>query len=83
MDDIKAVVERLLGEGCPLKTLSDLLLGTDVSAENISELENIVNLLEMHEEEIRRLRQSISLRARQYILASYSEKIRNRSGKPE
>jgi len=83
MDDVKAVVERLLGEGCPLKTLSDLLLGADVSAENISELENIVNLLEMHEEEIRRLRQSISLRARQYILASHTEYLKKKRGKPE
>jgi len=83
MDDIKAVVERLLGEGCPLKTLSDLLSGTVVSAKNISELENIVNLLEMHEEEIRRLRQSISLRARHYILASHTEHLRKKRGKPE
>ena len=83
MDDINAVVERLLGEGCPLKTLSDLLSGMDVSAENISELENIVNLLEMHEEKIRRLRQSIRVHTRQYVLASHSENLRNRRGKPE
>ena len=83
MDDINAVVERLLGVGCPVKTLSDLLSGMDVSAENISELENIVNLLEIREEEIRRLRQSISVRTRHYVLASYSEKLRNRKGKPE
>ena len=83
MNDINAVVERLLGEGCPLKTLSDLLSDMDVSAENISELEKVVNLLEMHEEEIRRLRQSVSLQTRQYVLASYSEHLRKKRGKPE
>ena len=83
MDDISAVVERLLGAGGPLKTLSDLLSDMDVSAENISELENIIDILEMHEEEIRRLRQSISLCTRQYVLASYSEQLIKKRGKPE
>ena len=83
MDDINAVVERLLGAGCPLNTLSELLSDMDVSAENISELENIVNVLEMHENEIRRLRQSISIHTRQYVLASYSEHLRNKRGSPE
>jgi hypothetical protein len=50
----------------------------DVSAENISELDKVVNLLEMHEEEIRRLRQSVSLQTRQYVLASYSKHLRKR-----
>ena len=83
MEEINAVVEHLLGEPCPLKTLSDLLSGTAVSAENISELENIINVLERHEEEIRRLRQRISIHTRQYVHASYSEDIKNRRGKPE
>jgi hypothetical protein len=83
MNDSKAIVEHLLGEDCPVKTLSDLLSGMEVSAENISELENVIILLEMHEEEIRRLRQSISLHVRQYVLASYSEGLRKKRGKPE
>jgi hypothetical protein len=73
MDDINVVVERA----------RDLLLGMDVSAENISEWENIVNLLEMHEEEIRRLRHSINLRIREYVLESYAEPLRKKRGKPE
>jgi len=78
MNDISAVVERLLGTDCTVKTLSDMLSGMDASAENISELEKVVNLLEMHEEEIRRLRQSISLHTRQYVLASYSKHLRKK-----
>jgi len=45
-----------------VKTLSDVMSEMDVSTENVSELENVVNLLEMHEAEVRRLRQSLSLR---------------------
>ena len=78
MNDISAIVEHLLSADCPVKTLSDMLSGMDVSAENISELDKVVNLLEMHEEEIRRLRQSISLQTRQYVLASYSKHLRKR-----
>jgi hypothetical protein len=51
MNKIDALVDRLLGAGCPVKLLSGLLSEMDVSAENVSELENIVNLLEMHEGE--------------------------------
>jgi len=81
MYDISTMAEHLLSADCPVKMFSDLLLGMDVSAENVSELENI--LLEMHEDEIRRLRQSVSLRIREYVLASYSEGLRKNRGKPE
>ena len=66
-----------------MKTLSDLLSGMDVSAELISDLENIVTVLEMREEEIRTLRQSVSRIIRQYVLAYHAEDIKNRRGKPE
>ena len=83
MNDMNAMVERLLSADCPVKLLSDLLSGLDVSAENVSELENIVTLLEMHEDEIRRLRQGVSLRIREYVLASYSDGLRRKRGKPD
>ena len=87
MEEVNEVVEQLLGEPCPLKTLSDLLSdllsGMDVSAENISELKNIIYVLEMREEEIRTLRQSVSRILRQYVLAYHAEGIKNRRGKPE
>jgi len=83
MYDISTMAEHLLSADCPVKTLSDLLSGMDVSAENVSELENIVNLLEMYEDEIRRLRQAISVRIREIVLGSYSEGLRKNRGKPE
>jgi hypothetical protein len=83
MNKFDALVDRLLGAGCPVKLLSGLLSEMDVSAENVSELKNIVNLLEMHEGEIRRLRQSISIGIRQHTLASYSDALGKKRGKQE
>ena len=87
MEEINAVVEHLLGEPCPLKTLSDLLSGTAVSAENISELENIINVLERYRNLEVNLATPISLLnhyinqfgseyiKRQYYLNPYPEKL--------
>ena len=83
MNDVKSMVELLLSADCPVKQLSGLLSGMDVSAENVSELENIVTLLEMHEDEIRRLRQGVILRIREYVLASYSDGLRKKRSKPD
>jgi hypothetical protein len=43
----------------------------------------MVDVLEMHEADIRKLRQSISLKIRQHVYASFSEHLRNRKNKLE
>lgn len=76
MNRIKKHVEHLLSSKCPLSTISEHLSEVKVSVENRAELEDIVSMLEIHENDIRSLRQSLSLRIRQYKLEYYSEYFR-------
>jgi hypothetical protein len=59
--------------------LYDLMSEDDLSKGNVSKLENLVSKLEMHENEVRRLRQTLNLRLRQIVLESYLEELKKRS----
>lgn len=78
MSNVKKQVEHLLSSKCPVTTLSELMSEINVSAENRAELEDIVSMLEIHENEIRTLRQSLNLRLRQYSLEHYSDYLRKK-----
>ena len=78
MSGFKEQVEHMLNQKCPLLTLSELMSMINVSAENRAELEDIVGMLEIHESELRSVRQSLSLRLRQYTLEYYSDFLRSR-----
>ena len=72
MNSLEEINELVLVDYA-VKTLFDVMSEMDVSTENVSEFENVVNLLEMHEAEVRRLRQCLNLRLRQHVLKSYLE----------
>jgi hypothetical protein len=72
-------IKRLVESGYALQTLYDLMSENNLSSGSVTELEDVVNLLEIHECEVRRLRQSLSLRLRQYALESYLEELKQRA----
>lgn len=72
-------VNKLIRAGYALNALYDSVSDEDSSIENYSELENIIGLLEIHENEVRRLRQNLCLRVRQHMLGSYLEKLKKRA----
>lgn len=78
MSSLAKQVEYLLTLKCPVKTLAELLSEVNVSAENRAELEDVLGMLEVHENELRGIRQKLSLRLRQYTLEYYSEQLRSR-----
>jgi hypothetical protein len=69
-------VKRLIKSGYALKTLYDLMAVDDLSPNNFSTLEDVVNQLEIHESEVREVRQSLSLRLRQEFLEAYKEGLK-------
>ncbi len=79
MGDVDKQVEHLLGSKCPIEILSNQLEEIHVSAENKAELDDAVNMLEIHENEIRNLRQSINLRLRQYSMDHYKTLLSKRT----
>ena len=78
MSDINRQVELLQNSKCPVRILSELLSVIHVSAENYAELDDVISILETHENEIRSLRQSLSINLRQYSLEYYSEFLKNK-----
>jgi hypothetical protein len=75
LDSIKKLVES----GYALQTLYDLMSEHNLSSGSVAELEDVVNRLEIHESEVRSLRQSLSLRLRQYALESYLDGLKKRT----
>ena len=80
-NDVKSFAEGLQGDDNPIQLLSEMLSKMKISDENVSDFENIVDILEIYEAEVRRLRQSISLNIREYVLASYAQDLRKKKGK--
>ena len=79
MSNVDAQIKRLLSNDCPVKTLSTILSDLTVSAENCSEIEDLVSTLEIHENELRQLRQSLTLRLRQYSIEYYFEYLKKKN----
>jgi hypothetical protein len=75
-------LDDLLRSGYALRTLYDVVSEESLSVVNVSKLEDVVTQLEIHEAEVRRLRQSLSLRLRQHMLESYLENLKKRSHLP-
>ena len=76
-------LNNLIRSGYALRTLYVLESEGNPPIVNISEFEGIIGLLEIHEAEVRRLRQNLSLHLRQHELKSYLEKLKQRGNDPE
>jgi hypothetical protein len=71
-------VKKLVESGYALQALYDLIVLNDLSPSNSSTMQNVVNQLEIHENEVRRLRQNLSLRLRQQFFEEYKEGLKKR-----
>ena len=71
-------VKRLVESGYALQALHDLMSEGTFSGDDASKLEDVVNRLEILESEVRRLRQSLSLRLRQRGFEKYIEYLKQK-----
>ena len=83
MYDGNTLRERLLRAECQVLELSEDLSEVSIAAEDVDELRDILDVLEIHEEEVRRLKQRISLTIRDYTLLVYSESLKQRRDRGE
>ena len=72
-------LNNLMRSGYALRTLYGLESEGNPPIVNVSELEGIIGLLEIHEAEVRRLRQNLSLHLRQHERESYLQNLKKRS----
>lgn len=66
MEEIKDEVTRLLNQECPISRVNHLINGIQVDDVTINTINEAINYLEMHEAEIRRVRQLLMLKTRDY-----------------
>ena len=62
MKELEFYALKILENDCPVNGLSEYLRATPVSALNEDQVHDIINLLEIHENEIRDLRRSAKLK---------------------
>ena len=66
MEEVKDEVTRLLNQECPISRVNHLINKIEVDDVTIKTLNEAINYLEMHEAEIRRVRQLLMLKTRDY-----------------
>ena len=68
MSQLDEIIYSLVDKKCPLDDVKEYLKNIEVDDENITKIEQIENLIELHEETARRLRQIIRLMTGKYYI---------------
>lgn len=77
MEDLEQLLQSILINDCPVKMVSDMIQNLEVQDDNDKSIEEAVNLLKMHEDEIRKLRQELSTKLLNHRAANYLVKDKN------
>ena len=62
MKELERFALKILENDCPVRGLSEYLKKTSISAYNEDQVQDLINLLEIHEDEIRNLRRTAKLK---------------------
>jgi hypothetical protein len=66
MEELKDEVTRILNQECPVSRVNHLINTIAVNEDNVEAINEAINYLEMHESEIRRVRQLLMLKTRDH-----------------
>ena len=61
MKELELFAMKILENDCPVRGLSEYLKKTPINAYNEDQVQDLINLLEIHEDEIRNLRRTAKL----------------------
>ena len=78
-DILKEHIQHLLTEDCIYSKRVSEVFNVPINRENISDLETLINLIEIHEEALREIRQVIQLKQQSHLMkymAAYAENMR-------
>ena len=68
MSHIDEIIHQLVDNICPLEDLNQWINSIEVNDENLSKIEHLINLMEIHEEKTRSLRQKIRLKTGKHYI---------------
>ena len=74
MKELKNEINKILKKECPMKRIKQIVNTVNVTDENISTINEAINHLEMHELEIRSIRQTLMLKAKDYWVKEFVSK---------
>ena len=78
-DILKEHIQHLLTEDCIYSKRVSEVFNVPINRENISDLETLINLIEIHEEALREIRQVLQLKQQSHLMkymAAYAENMR-------
>ena len=78
-DILKEHIQHLLTEDCIYSKRVSEVFNVPINRENISDLETLINLIEIHEESLREIRQVLQLKQQSHLMkymAAYAENMR-------
>ena len=78
-DILKEHIQHLLTEDCIYSKRVSEVFNVPITKENISDLETLINLIEIHEEALREIRQVLQLKQQSHLMkymAAYAENMR-------
>ena len=78
MEELEKLTQSILINDCPVKKVSHLLSSFEVSDINMESVEDTINILEMHEAEIRKLRQALSIKLGNHKIEKITQNLRKR-----
>ena len=73
MSQLDGMIQRIIDDKCPLDTIKDEIRLIEINDINITKVQEIENLLKIHEENTRNLRNIIRLKTSKY----YRNKLLN------
>lgn len=73
MSQLDEIIQIIIDEKCPLDLIIEKLHLIEINDQNIEKIQQIENLIEIHEETSRRLRHTLRLRTSNYYKKSYSK----------
>ena len=76
MKELRDEINRIIDKECPMKRISQIANTVIVSDENISTINEAINYLEIHEAEIRKVRQLLMLKVKDYWVKEFVSKHR-------
>lgn len=79
MKELNNEIARILDKECPMNRLREIANTVKISDENISSINEAINYLEMHEAEIRGVRQLLMLKVKDYWVKEFVLKHRQGS----
>ena len=76
MEELREELARILNQRCPIKQVNRLIDVVEITGDNIAEINEAIKALELHEAEIRNVRQLLAQKCMKFWVTDWISKNR-------